>query len=175
MRVLSLFSGIGGLDLGFKMHYPEAQTIMFCEIEEYPRQVLVKRFPGIPIWEDVYTLTADDLPVQPDWIIGGFPCQAFSHAGKREGFDDHRGELFFEITRLAREVREKMGHLPQILAENVPGILSIDGGRTFADILGELAEVGYDVRWEVVGAWEAGAPHKRDRVWILAHPNATGR
>ena len=73
VNVLSLFSGIGGLDLGFKMAYPEAQTVMFVEIEDYCQKVLAKRFPGVPIWEDVYTLTAKEIEEPVDWIIGGFP------------------------------------------------------------------------------------------------------
>jgi len=176
MNTLSLFSGYGGLDMGLKEVFPDAETIMFCEIEEYPARILAKRFPGIPIWRDVYTLDGrmfSEEGVEVDIITAGFPCQAFSHAGKRKGIDDHRGELFWQITRIAGEIGEGQGRLPSLFLENVPGLLSVDGGSTFGDILGTLASMGFDtIRWGVVGACHAGAPHRRERVFILAQPKS---
>jgi len=172
MNALSLFSGYGGLDMGLKEVFPDAETIMFCEIEEYPARILAKRFPGIPIWKDVCTLDGrmfSEEGVEVNWIVAGFPCPTFSHAGKRKGVHDERGELFWQIIRIAREINEGQGYLPALFLENVYGLLSANGGRAFTDILGELSTLGYNARWGVVGACHAGAPHRRGRVFILAN------
>ena len=174
MNVLSLFSGYSGLDMGLGMVFPDARTVMFCEIEEYPARILERRYPDVPIWKDVYTLDGrmfSEEGVEVDVITAGFPCQPFSHAGKRKGTDDARGILFWEITRIAGEIREAQGRLPMLILENVAGLLSMcdgDGGRVFWTILSDLYEVGYNARWGVVGACHAGAPHKRERVFIIA-------
>jgi len=176
MNVLSLFSGYGGLDMGLKEVFPDAETIMFCEIEEYPAKVLAKRFPGIPIWRDVNTMDGrmfSEEGVTVDCVTGGFPCQPFSHAGKRGGKDDPRGTLFWQIARIAGEIRDAQGWLPVCLLENVRGVLSLrnaDGSLVFWEIIAELYHIGYrDIRWETVGACHAGAPHKRERGFIVAH------
>jgi DNA (cytosine-5)-methyltransferase 1 len=183
MNVLSLFSGIGGLDIGFHDVFPESRIVTFVEIEPYCQQVLAKRFPDIPIMEDIYDLqgrTFFEEGIEIDWIIGGFPCQAFSHAGRRQGTDDARGVLFWEITRIAGEIREAQGRLPMLFLENVTGLLTLrdeHGQPVFGTILSDLHELGYDTRWGVVGTggpWpSAGGPHRRQRVWIMAHPRPT--
>jgi DNA (cytosine-5)-methyltransferase 1 len=177
VNVLSLFSGYGGLDLALKMVIPEARPVLFVEIEKYPQQVLRKRWPDVPILEDVYELQGHEfakrIPGGVQWVTGGFPCQAFSHAGKRGGKGDARGVLFWEITRVASEIREAQGYLPALFLENVAGLLSMrndDHIAVFGEMLLALHEVGYgDIRWGVVGATHAGAPHKRERVFILAN------
>ena len=177
MNVLSLFSGYGGLDMGLEMVFPEARTVCFCEIEPYAQKVLAKRFPGISIMEDVYDLQGSiffEEGIEIDVITAGFPCQSFSHAGKRGGTADPRGVLFWQITRIAGEIREAQGRLPMLCLENVRGLLSMrnaDGSPVFWEIIAELYSVGYgDIRWGVVGAYHAGAPHRRERVFIVAQP-----
>jgi len=171
MNVLSLFSGYGGLEMGVKEVFPDAEVVCHVEIEPYAQRILAKRYSGIPIWPDVTTLRGGiffDAGIEIDAITGGFPCQSFSTAGKRGGVDDERGILFWQVARLAREIGESQGRLPMLFLENVPGLLSVDDGSTFGDILGTLAEMGFSVRWGVVGACHAGAPHRRERVFIMA-------
>lgn len=174
MNVLSLFSGYGGLDMGLEMVFPEARTVCFVEIEPYAQKVLAKRFPGVPIWEDVYDLqgrTFFEEGVEIDVITAGFPCQKFSVVGQGRGVEELEGQLLWEIIRIAREFRESQGRLPMLFLENVPGLFSVDGGNAFGDVLGSLAEVGYDTRYGDVFACEAGAPHPRQRVWFISDTN----
>ena len=176
MNVLSLFSGIGGLDLAVKDVWPESRTVLFCETDEYCQKVLALRFPDTPIWGDVYDLQGSTFikeGIEIDLITAGFPCQAFSHAGRRQGKADERGVLFWEITRLAGEIGEAQGRLPRLILENVTGLLSLrndDHTTVFGEMLIALDEVGYDVRWGVVGACDVGAPHRRLRVFLYAQP-----
>ena len=175
MNVLSLFSGIGGLDLAVKDVWSGAKTVCYVEIEKYCQQILLRRMEDgsieqAPIFTDIFNLRGYGFAEGSiDLIVGGFPCQPFSVAGKRKGEADER-HLWPEIVRLARELG-----CPTLLLENVPGLLSIDDGRAFGRILGDLATLGYLVRWGVVGACEAGAPHRRERVFILADTNKAGR
>ena len=162
--------------MGLEMVFPEARTVCFCEIEPYAQKILEKRFPNIPIMEDVYDLQGSiffEEGIEVDVITAGFPCQSFSHAGKRGGTDDPRGVLFWQITRIACEIRDAQGRFPMLMLENVRGLLSMrnaDGSPVFWEIIAELYSVGYgDIRWGVVGACHAGAPHRRERVFIVAH------
>lgn len=169
IRVLDLFSGIGGISLGLEsnrdaFYRPEFQTVAFCEINPFCREVLKKHWPGAPVFEDVTKLTAADVG-SVDMITGGFPCQDISCAGKGAGLgtDDSpsgRSGLWFEMLRLVRECRPAW-----VLAENVPALYS----RGYDVVAAGLEAAGYSVRPVVVGAWAVGAPHKRDRVWIVAH------
>jgi DNA (cytosine-5)-methyltransferase 1 len=145
------------------------ETVAFCEIEEYPRKVLARHWPGVPIYDDVRTLTADTLRrdgIAVDVICGGFPCQDISDAGLGAGLDGERSGLWREYARLIREVRPRF-----VLVENVAALTRRGLGR----VLGDLAASGYDAEWECLGADAIGASQERERVWILANPNNTGR
>jgi len=157
MKVLDLFSGIGGFSLGLER--AGMQTIAFCEIDPFARQVLKKHWPDVPIFEDVRTLHADDVP-GTEVICGGFPCQDISNAGHRAGITGERSGLWSEYARLIGEIRPRF-----VIVENVAALL----GRGLGDVLGDLAALGYDAEWHCIPASAVGAPHIRDRVWILAY------
>jgi DNA (cytosine-5)-methyltransferase 1 len=169
LRVLDLFSGIGGFSLGLE-RTGGFQTVAFCEIEEFPRRVLAKHWPGVPCYEDVRTLTADVLArdgIAVDVITGGFPCQDLSVAGKRAGLDGERSGLWSEIVRLIGELRPQY-----VIVENVANLLSGPSekrGGWFGRVLGDLAECGYNAEWRNIPACMVSAPHRRERVWIVAH------
>lgn len=167
MRVLDLFSGIGGFSLGLER--AGMATAMFCEIEPFCRRVLAKHWPGVPIHDDVRTL--DRLVVAEkagavDLVCGGFPCQDISVAGKGAGLGGERSGLWFEYRRIVEEVAPRW-----VVIENVPALRS----RGLDTVLGGLAALGYDAEWHCVPASALGAPHRRDRVWIVAHPQHAGR
>lgn len=162
MRVLDLFSGIGGFSLGLER--AGMKTVAFCEIEEFPRKVLKKHWPEVPIYEDVRTLTAARLAsdgISVDVICGGFPCQDISNAGNKAGITGERSGLWKEYARLIGEIRPQFA-----IMENVSALLY----RGLGDVLGDLAEVGYDAEWHCISASYVGAPHRRDRIWIVAYP-----
>ncbi len=164
LRVLDLFSGIGGFSLGLE-RAGGFKTVAFCEIEDYPRRVLAKHWPGVPIYEDVRTLTADDLArdgIAVDVICGGFPCQDISFAGRRAGLEGARSGLWVEYARLIGELRPRF-----VIVENVPGLLSLGMGT----VLGDLAALRYDATWDCIPAAAVGALHRRDRVWIVGYAN----
>ena len=170
MKVLSLFSGIGAFDLGLSR--AGFETIAFCEIELFARRVLAKHWPGVPCYHDVRSLSAARLHADgifPDVIAGGFPCQPHSVAGKRGAGADER-DLWPEFARLIREVRPRW-----VLAENVPGLRSSESGRFFGGILRDLAGAGYDAEWRSISAADVGAPHIRDRIWIVAYAEGRAR
>jgi DNA (cytosine-5)-methyltransferase 1 len=170
MRVLDLFSGIGGFSLGLE-RTGGFETVAFCEIDPYAQRVLRKHWPEVPIYEDVRTLTGERLAadgIAVDVITGGFPCQDLSVAGKRAGIDGERSGLWSEIVRLAGDLRPRF-----IILENVANLLagpSEKRGAWFGRVLGDLARLGYDAEWENIPAAAVGAPHRRERVWIVAHP-----
>jgi len=171
LKVLDLFSGIGGFSLGLESAGME--TVAFCEIEEFPRKVLAKHWPGIPIYEDVRNVTKERLEadgIRPDVVCGGFPCQDISVAGNQKGIHAERSGLWGELCRIIGEVRPKYA-----IVENVTALISGDSGRWFGRILGDLAEIGYDCEWHCISASELGAHHHRDRVWIICYPKHTGR
>jgi len=165
LRVLDLFSGIGGFSLGLE-RTGGFEIVAFCEIEEYPRKVLAKHWPKVPCYHDIRDLTADTLArdgIAVDVICGGFPCQDISFAGNRAGLAGERSGLWREYARLIRKLRP--GY---VIVENVAALLS----RGLADVLGDLAALGYDAEWHCIPAAAVGAPHRRDRVWIIAYPNS---
>ena len=162
MKVLDLFSGIGGFSLGLER--AGFETIAFCEIEPYCQKVLKKHWPDIPIYEDVRNVTRERLEADgifPDVITGGFPCQDISNSGYKTGVNGSRTGLYTEIVRLASELRPRY-----IFLENVAALLH----RGMGDVIGSLARIGYDAEWQVIPAWAVGGFHKRDRVWIIAYP-----
>ena len=167
LRYGSLFSGIGGIDLGMDMAGFECAWQV--EIDEKCRQVLKQHWPGVPKYGDIYEVKGSKVePV--DILCGGFPCQPVSVAGKRGGVDDERW-LWDEFYRLICELRPRW-----IVAENVTGLLSANSGRAFAGVLRDLAEGGYDAVWDVYpagGPGGVGAPHRRERVFIVAHTDSS--
>ena len=172
LKVLDLFSGIGGFSLGLE-RTGGFETVAFCEIEEFPRKVLAKHWPEVPQYEDVTKLTGDILKrdgISIDIITGGFPCQDISASGSGEGLSGARSGLWSEIVRLISELQPKFA-----IMENSPNLLSGDDGRWFSRVLGDLAEVGFDAEWDIIGARDVGAPHKRERVWIIAYPSSLGQ
>jgi DNA (cytosine-5)-methyltransferase 1 len=163
LKVLSLFSGIGGLDLAAE--WAGMQTVAFCEIEPYAIQVLERSFPNVPIYKDVRTLTAKQLEadgITVDVVVGGFPCQDLSCAGKQAGLEGERSGLWFEMLRIISEVRPRW-----VVAENVRGAVNIALDTCRMGLEGE----GYEVRSYVIPASSAGAPHKRERLFIVAYRN----
>jgi DNA (cytosine-5)-methyltransferase 1 len=162
-RILSLFAGIGGFDLGLE-RTGGFKTVAFCEIDPFAVRVLNKHWPNVPVYGDVRDLTCDRLWADgafPNVIVGGFPCQDISLAGKGAGLAGERSGLWSEYARLIGEIRPKF-----VIVENVAALLS----RGLGDVLGDLASLGYDAEWHCIPASAVGAPHRRDRIWILAYP-----
>lgn len=163
LRVLDLFSGIGGFSLGLE-RTGGFETVAFCEIEPFPRRVLAKHWPEVPCYDDVRTLTAECLAadgISVDVICGGFPCQDISTAGSGAGIDGSRSGLWSEYARLIGELRPQF-----VIVENVAALL----GRGLDRVLGHMAALGFDAEWHCIPAADVGAPHIRDRVWIIAYP-----
>jgi len=172
MQIIDLCSGIGGFSLAG--HSLGWETILFCEKEPFPRSVLKDKFPGIPVFEDVFKLTKQDIdgliqPNRPVIQLCGWPCQPFSVAGARQGTEDSR-HLWPEMYRIIKEIRPDY-----IIGENVPGLLSIEGGVVFQQVCLDLESEGYEVQAFVLPACATGAPHRRDRVWITAYSNEVRR
>ena len=186
MRFGSLFSGIGGLDLGLERAGMEC--VWQVEVDDYATRVLERHWPHVPRWRDVWGFIGDanggDVAPQQaghqekrkpsrncswhavDLICGGFPCQPVSVAGRRQGDRDERWlwPAFREVVSIFR---------PRwVVVENVPGLLSADSGRLFGGILADLAELGFDAEWQVLPAAAFGAPHLRKRVFVIAHCNS---
>jgi DNA (cytosine-5)-methyltransferase 1 len=166
MKVLDLFSGIGGFSLGLER--AGFTTAAFCEIEPYCQAVLRKHWPDVPIYDDIRSLTATALRrdgIVVDVICGGFPCQGISAAGLRAGLQDDRSGLWSEYARLIGEIRPLY-----VIVENVDDLLHRGLGR----VLGDLAEIGYDAEWHCIPAAAVGADNIRDRIWIVAYPDSAG-
>ena len=162
LKVLSLFSGIGGFEVGIlNSKYAEHfEIISFSEIDKYATSIYTRHFPEHKALGDVTKIRTEDLP-DFDFLVGGFPCQAFSVAGKRGGFNDTRGTLFFEIARILKDKKPSY-----FLLENVRGLLSHDKGRTFKTILGVLSDLGYVVQWTLLNSADFQVPQRRERVFI---------
>lgn len=163
MKVLDLFSGIGGFSLGLERAGME--TVAFCEIDPYCRQVLAKHWPWAPLFEDVRKLDGKELRGSIDVICGGYPCQPFSVAGKRAGQDDDR-HLWPEVARLISEI-----HPTWFIGENVAGHITMG----LDDVLSDLESLGYTSETFVIPAVALDAKHRRDRVWIIAYSECERR
>ena len=166
MKFLDLFAGIGGFRLG--MESAGHECVGFCEIDKYARASYkaIHNTEGEIELHDITTVSDESIRGfgSVDIICGGFPCQAFSIAGNRRGFEDTRGTLFFEICRFASVLRPKY-----LFLENVRGLLNHDGGATFETIIRTLDELGYDVEWQVLNSKNFGVPQNRERVFIIGH------
>ena len=199
MKYLSLFSGIGGFELGIQLAYAilnnrptgeEKQTcevdkncsntscehswepptcIGYSEIDKYATATYQSHFPEHKNYGDITKINEQELP-DFDMLVGGFPCQAFSIAGKRKGFEDTRGTLFFDIARIIKAKQPRL-----IFLENVKGLLSHDNGETFRTIIATLDELGYDLQWQVLNSKNHGVPQNRERVFIIGHLRGTSR
>jgi len=195
IRFIELFAGIGGFRYGLETIRPiqssnttrskECQQfenelvqrkhldytcVWANEIDKYACQIYRKNFGKGELYEgDIRTVRPEDIP-EAELLIGGFPCQAFSIAGKRRGFEDTRGTLFYEIARIARANRYKT-----LLLENVKGLLNHENGSTFEVILRVLEELGYDVEWQVLNSKNFGVPQNRERVFIVGHLRGESR
>uniref|UniRef100_UPI0011A9B012 DNA cytosine methyltransferase n=1 Tax=Staphylococcus arlettae TaxID=29378 RepID=UPI0011A9B012 len=166
MKFIDLFSGIGGFRSALEMNGHEC--LAFAEIDKYARQSYkaIYNTENEQEWHDVTRITDDDFRYfkgKADIITGGFPCQTFSIAGKRAGFEDTRGTLFFEIARAIKEIQPSY-----VLLENVKGLFSHDGGRTFGTIIQTLDELGFITEWGLFNSKYWGVPQNRERVYILA-------
>ena len=196
IRYFSMFSGVGGFECGFKkandlskrernkprgdeedssstqselLASKQFTCIGMSEWDKYSSKVLARRFPNIKNWGDCTKINPEDLP-DFDLLCGGFPCQAFSIAGKRRGFEDTRGTMFFEVARILKVKRPKT-----ILLENVKGLLNHEGGKTFGVIIQTLDELGYKVQWMVLNSKFHGVPQNRERVLIIGNLRGTSR
>ena len=171
MKFIDLFAGIGGFRLG--MESAGHECVGFCEIDKFARESYkaIHNTEGEVEMHDITTVSDEFVRGfgNIDIICGGFPCQAFSIAGKRRGFEDTRGTLFFEIARFASILRPRY-----LFLENVVGLLTHDGGATFATILGAMDELGYNVEWQVFNSKNFGVPQNRERVFIVGHLRGTG-
>ena len=187
MKIGSLFSGYGGLDLAVMQFFPDAELAWHCEWDDDPSRILEKHFPGVPNYKDVTKVDFTQIE-KVDILTGGFPCQDLSLAGKRAGLKEGtRSGLWSEFARAIEELQPKL-----VVIENVRGILSakadngmeydtetldgwgLRGGQpvftAIQAVLGSLADLGYDAKWTGVRAADAGAPHNRFRVFIVAYP-----
>ena len=167
IRFFDMFAGIGGFRAGLE-RAGGFTCIGHCEIDKHAEKAYraIHNIKESEVYyEDARKINSETMP-EFDLLCGGFPCQAFSVAGRRKGFDDARGTIFFEIARLARERRP-----PYLLLENVPGLLSHDQGRTFAAILDTLCDLGYSVEFQVLNSKDFGVPQSRRRVYIVGYLN----
>lgn len=166
LKVLDLFSGIGGFSLGLERAGME--TVAFCEQDKHCQKVLKKHWPEIPIFEDVKTLKAKNLNEPIDVICGGFPCQDVSIAGQKKGFKDDlekrtRSGLWEEFARIIKEVKPRYA-----IIENVANLRNLGLNQVIKD----LWKIGYACEWHIISARSIGAPHLRERIWIIAYPNS---
>lgn len=198
MKIFSTFSGIGGFEVGIENAYRSKSLsevkqdrqgrdgvalkgrddvlsrykpplfVGYSEIDKYASAVYQKQFGGRN-YGDITKINAEELP-DFDCIVGGFPCQAFSIAGKRKGFEDTRGTLFFDLARILRAKRPRL-----FVFENVKGLLSHNNGNTFTTIIATIDELGYDAQWQVVNSKNHGVPQNRERIIIVGHLRGTPR
>lgn len=177
MRHLDLFSGIGGFALAASQVFENYETVAFCEIDPFCRAVLAKNFPGVPIHDNIKTFTnttnsrIEGLQERKDGIFlvtGGFPCQPFSQAGRRQGTSDDR-YLWPEMFRVIQEF-----HPTWVIAENVSGLVTWSEGMVLEQVCADLESEGYEVQPLIIPAVAVNAPHRRDRIWIIGYSPSNG-
>lgn len=161
LNVLDIFSGIGGFSVG--LGAAGLQTVAFCEINPFCQKILKKHWSSVPIFPDITTIHKEDLKALPliDVIAGGFPCQDISVAGKQKGITAKRSGLWKEFVRLINEIRPKYAIIENVANLRSTGLISV---------LQDLWEIGYNAEWHCIPASAFGAPHRRDRIWIIAYP-----
>jgi len=166
LNVLDIFSGIGGFSIGLEA--ASMQTVAFCEINPFCQKILKKHWPSVPIFSDITTIHKEDLKALPriDVIAGGFPCQDISVAGKQKGIEAKRSGLWKEFARLINDIRPKYAIIENVANLRSTGLISV---------LQDLWEIGYNAEWHCIPASAFGAPHRRDRIWIIAHPACIGK
>ena len=169
MKIGSLFSGIGGFELGFERAFPNAETIWQVEQNKFCQKILKKHWPNSKIYNDVREINKTNTEI-PDILLGGFPCQSISIAGKKEGLsNENKSGLWWEFWRIIGDLRPKIAVL-----ENVPNILRVGG----VEVVGSLAQIGYNCQWQIISAKSFGAPHLRKRWFCICWPsdsnNVTG-
>tara|TARA_B100000287_G_scaffold147328_3_gene139071 strand:- start:7512 stop:8537 length:1026 start_codon:yes stop_codon:yes gene_type:complete len=174
MKLLDLFSGIGGFHLGLEQSGFKFDWVGFSEIDKYASKQYKRRFPNATELGNITTVQPKNLPSDITILCGGFPCQAFSIAGKRQGFNDTRGTLFFEIARILRYFKDIGKPIPYFVLENVKGLLNHDNGQTFATIYGVLSDLDYTVECQLLNTkwW---LPQNRERIYIVGHLGERGR
>ena len=163
MKIGSLFSGIGGIELGFEK-VGGFETKWFVEKEPYCQAILKKHWPKVPIYKDITKVNFKEIE-QVDIITGGFPCQDISNAGQRKGIGGERSGLWKEFWRAIGEIQPRYAFVENVSALTYRGLLTV---------LGDLAEIGYNAEWHCLAARQVGALHKRERIFIIAHPNNNG-
>ena len=173
MKFIDLFAGIGGIRLG--MEQAGHHCVAFCERDKFAVKSYkaIHNTEGEDFYDDITTVSDESwrrYKGTVDVICGGFPCQAFSVAGKRKGFDDVRGTMFFYLANAVKQIEPRY-----FIFENVKGLLNHDKGRTFGTILNALDELGYDVEWHVYNSKDYGVPQNRERVYIVGHSRRYGR
>ena len=159
LKVGSLFSGIGGIEYGLE-RTGKYKTVWFVEKDEYCQGILRKRFPNVPVYDDVTRVDFSSLP-RVDVITGGFPCQDISNAGKRAGIEGSRSALWKHIVRAIVSLRPRF-----VFVENVTALTR----RGLDKVLCDLAQVGYDAEWHCIPASAVGAHHRRDRICVISYP-----
>lgn len=199
LRIFSTFTGIGGFEYGIEQavntitrrpgyekeserpgiqtgdgklydrHPSDARIIGYSEVDRYAISVYEKHYRGVKNYGDITKIDAEQLP-DFDCLVGGFPCQAFSAAGRRGGFNDTRGTLFFDLARILRAKRPRL-----FVFENVKGLLSHDGGKTIRVIVATITELGYDLQWQIVNSKNNGVPQNRERIILVGHLRGTPR
>lgn len=165
LKVLDLFSGIGGFSLGLE-RTGCFETVAFCEIDNHARKILKKHWPEIKIYNDVSSLDKETLNARINVVTGGFPCQDLSIAGRKGGLSASRSGLWGEMHRIICEYRPEY-----VIIENVANLLNGENGQWFTKLLSDLASIRYDAQWHVIPASAVGTGHHRQRVWVIAYPN----
>ena len=165
IRLLDLFSGIGGFSYAAEKLVGGYETVAFCEQDEFCQQVLRKHWKDVPIYDDVRTIDATGLG-NIDIVAGGFPCQAVSQAGLQKATEDDRW-LWDEMLRIIQDCKPRW-----VIGENVVGLININQGILFEQVQTDLEKEGYSVQSVVIPAASKNAPHRRDRVWIIAHKSS---
>ena len=163
MKYFSMFSGIGGFEYGLQQSDYPFECVGYCEIDKYARSIYEKHYPNHTNYGDATRINTEDLS-DFEFLVGGFPCQAFSIAGKRKGFNEARGTLFFEIARILRDKQPRY-----FLLENVKGLLSHDGGQTLETIFRVCDELGYNVQWAIYNSCDYNVPQSRERIFIKGY------